>query len=335
METAKKESAVPGLTIRWMEEGDIPEVARFTSECAELEPDAVEGTSAEEMLRWFHSPLNTGHILLASMESDGASRLVGAGDYSHSPGSEHAWGWIHVHPDYRLRGIGNALYKALMDYIAENGLPLPVMTPNKNANLLIDFLERRGYELDRYFWDLQLPAEVEVREEPVLPEGFSVRTFVPGEDEELFMQVRNATFAEHYGSVQRTLEEMTAVTKEPDFRPEGLFFAFEGEKVAGFCFTAIHPEECERRGVGVGHINSLGTMPEYRGRGIGRALLVMGVEYLRMEVPVVELSVEGKNSNAIALYESVGFRDYKGWANLVRTSGEWRVASGEWRVTSD
>jgi hypothetical protein len=43
-----------------------------------------------------------------------------------------------------------------------------------------------------------------------------------------------------------------------------------------------------------------------------------GVEYLRREVPVVELSVEGKNSNALELYRSVGFHEHKAWANMVR-----------------
>ena len=57
-------------------------------------------------------------------------------------------------------------------------------------------------------------------------------------------------------------------------------------------------------------------MPEYRGRGLGRALLLVGVNYLRQYVSLVELGVEGKNDTALALYESVGFKVYKGWANM-------------------
>jgi ribosomal protein S18 acetylase RimI-like enzyme len=59
-------------------------------------------------------------------------------------------------------------------------------------------------------------------------------------------------------------------------------------------------------------------MPAYRGRSLGRALLLVGVNYLREFVPVVELGVEGKNDSALALYRSVGFHEYKGWANMVK-----------------
>lgn len=320
MEVMKLDSGVEGLTLRWLEEEDIPQLVRFANVCAELEPEAVDTVSEVEFRRRFHSPINPERTLLAFLKGeDGAEgTLVGTGSYNHNRGSSHAWGWLHVHPEYRLRGIGNVLYKAMMDYAAENGTPEPVMTPSKHSDLLIAFLERRGYEVERYYWDLQLPTDTEITEEPKLPEGFSVRTFVPGQDEGVLMQVRNASFAEHYGSVPRTLDEIKAIVAEPDFRPEGLFFAFDGEKVAGFCFTAIHPEECKRRGIELGHINLLGTMPEYKGKGLGRALLLIGVEYLRLEVPVVELSVEGKNSNAIGLYESVGFREHRGWANMAR-----------------
>jgi mycothiol synthase len=79
---------------------------------------------------------------------------------------------------------------------------------------------------------MRLPAEVEV-DPPAMPGGISVRTFVPGQDEELWAEVRDATFAEHYGFVPRTVEEMTHMSRQEQFRPEGLFFAFAGSKSPG------------------------------------------------------------------------------------------------------
>ena len=43
------------------------------------------------------------------------------------------------------------------------------------------------------------------------------------------------------------------------------------------------------------------------------------MRYLREFVPTVELGVEGKNDSALALYRSVGFHEYKGWANIVKS----------------
>jgi mycothiol synthase len=164
---------------------------------------------------------------------------------------------------------------------------------------------------------MQLPAQQEV-EPASMSEGFITHTFVRDQDEELLTHVRNVTFAEHYGSVERTVEEMTYRTKQPDFHASGLFFAFDGDREAGFCYTSRDPREWERRGETVGHIQLLGVMPEYRGRGLGRALLLEGVNYLRQYVSLVELGVEGKNDTALALYESVGFKLHKAWGNMVK-----------------
>ena len=53
--------------------------------------------------------------------------------------------------------------------------------------------------------------------------------------------------------------------------------------------TSRDEREWERRGEKVGHIGLLGVMPAYRGRSLGRALLLIGVNYLREFVPTVEL----------------------------------------------
>lgn len=305
-------------TLRPMTEGDLPALVDYLNECASLE-NSVDSVSLEEHLDWYHSPSNHDRETLALLANEDGSegRIIGELSIGIKPPDTRAWGWMHVHPNYRNNGVGSALYDSCIRQAEEANASEIHMTPNRDATLLIDFLTRRGYHLERWFWDMQLPAEQEVAP-AVMPEGFTVRTFVPDQDEELLTHVRNVTFAEHYGSVPRTLEEMTYRTKQPDFFPDGLFFAFDGDNVAGFCYTGRDEREWKRRGEKIGHINQLGVAPEYRGRGLGRALLLQGVNYLRQYVSLVELGVEGKNDNALALYKSVGFTLYKGWANMLR-----------------
>lgn len=307
-------------TLRPVREDDFPAYVDFLNECAVLEP-AVESISLDEASNWFHDPNNNDHDTLAFLtNADGSEgRIVATTVLGYKPGFPHAQGWMHVHPDYRLKGLGRALYNETVRQAEEQAASALMFTPSEHATLLIDFLGRRGYEIERYFWDMQLPANQPV-EANTLPEGFTIRTFVHDQDEELLTHVRNVTFADHYGSVQRTVEEMTYRTKEPHFRAEGVFFAFEGGQIAGFCLTSMDPRECERRSESVGHIQLLGVMPAYRGRGLGRALLLAGVNYLRHDVSLVELGVEGKNDTALALYESVGFHRHKGWANMAARS---------------
>lgn len=52
----------------------------------------------------------------------------------------------------------------------------------------------------------------------------------------------------------------------------------------------------------------LGVDPDYRGRAIGKRVLLAGLSHLKSNgLQVVELSVDGENKEARALYQSVGF----------------------------
>lgn len=164
---------------------------------------------------------------------------------------------------------------------------------------------------------MRLDAEV-IAPQVQLPAGFSIRTYQPG-DEQLLTDLRNGSFAEHYGNTPRTLEEMAYLTNLPEFRAEGLFFAFAANgEPAAFCHTAISEDEIARRGERIGWVHTLGTMPAYQRRGLGRALLLIGVNYLRQFVPIVELGMEGKNAKAAPLYTNVGFRQTAYRVNMMK-----------------
>ncbi len=52
----------------------------------------------------------------------------------------------------------------------------------------------------------------------------------------------------------------------------------------------------------------IGVVPDYRGQGVSRAILLAGMEYLgSIGVAVIALQVDGSNTPAIGLYTSVGF----------------------------
>jgi mycothiol synthase len=321
------DNATTFYTIRLMTDDDIPAAVTYYNDLAKIET-FYEPANAELIAEWRRNPMNREQVSLAFLrEEDGSEgRVIGSVSVNHQPEDGKAWGWMSVHPDYRLRGLGNALYNWYAKTAEEAGATSLHIVPNSEEKLMIEFLERRGFALDRYFWAMRLDKDTPV-EPPAMPEGFTVRTFVPGQDEPLWQHARNVTFADHYGSVPRTLEEITHLSKEEQFRPEGLFFAFEGgdeEKLAGFCFTGFDPREWETLGYTIGHVHTIGTMPEYRRRGIGRGLLLYAIDFLRKHVETVELGVEGKNRLALPLYENVGFHQHKAWANM-----EKKVAGGQ------
>jgi mycothiol synthase len=310
------------FTIRRLTDEEIPEFVDFWNEIDRLEA-LDDGISLGEFKEWHNSPANDESYMIARLGTDGEppGRIIGLSNFEMRHGDNRAWGWLHVHPNYRLAGVGTGLYNDFVRRAEEAHATIMYVGSNAKCNLLVEFLERRGHTLDRYFWTMRLPAEQAV-DEPSLPEGFTVRTFVPGQDEALFAEVRNGSFADHFGSVRRTVEEMAYRTRQEQFRPDGLFFAFHDGEIAGYCYTEIDPRECERLGISVGNVHQLGVMPAYRRHGLGRALLLIGVKYLRQYVSIVQLGVEGKNNKALPLYESEGFYKYHGWANMAKQLAE-------------
>lgn len=82
------------------------------------------------------------------------------------------------------------------------------------------------------------------------------------------------------------------------------FVALAGTRVIGWCDIAPFDRPVFRHAGVLG----LGVVPEYRGRGVGRALLETALrEARRIGLARVELTVREPNRAAIALYEKVGF----------------------------
>jgi ribosomal protein S18 acetylase RimI-like enzyme len=60
----------------------------------------------------------------------------------------------------------------------------------------------------------------------------------------------------------------------------------------------------------VSGIYGLGVLPEYRGKGLGRAILLRAIEKLKeAESNAIMLQVAAENATALSLYKSCGFQE--------------------------
>ena len=152
-------------------------------------------------------------------------------------------------------------------------------------------------------------CEIDAAPLPEWPAGYSRRTFVPGQDEHTAVQLENVSFQDEWEYTPVETGEIQGFVRSPSFRADGVIFAVHDGQVVGECWNWIdegeHSAQAEERR---GDVWCLCVHPQHRRQGLGRALLLAGVQWLREQgVTAVYLAVDGANERAKNLYESVGF----------------------------
>ncbi|MFB8183056.1 mycothiol synthase [Streptomyces sp. NPDC055966] len=237
------------------------------------------------------------HLLLTV---DG--ELVGYAQLEDTDPVEAPAAELVVHPVHRGHGHGRALGSALL---GASGKRLRVWAHGGHpaarhlAQVLGLTLFRELRQMRRPLSGLELP-------DPKLPEGVSVRAFVPGKDDTAWLTVNAAAFAHHpeQGSLtQRDLDDRKA---EPWFDPAGFFLAERSGELVGFHWTKVHAEEQ------LGEVYVLGVRPGEQGGGLGKALTTIGLRHLAAQgLPTAMLYVDADNQAAVSVYERLGFTTYE------------------------
>ncbi len=146
---------------------------------------------------------------------------------------------------------------------------------------------------------------------PELADGITVRTFRIGQDEDEWTALNRRAFATHPEQGAWTAEDLYLREQEPWFNPEGFFLAERDGRLVGFHWTKIHGQddhEGDHEHQAIGEVYVVGVDPGERGSGLGRALTLVGLRYLRSRgLFQVMLYVDESNTPAIRLYESLGF----------------------------
>ena len=182
---------------------------------------------------------------------------------------------------------------------------------------LATLIEAADYRLVRSTLQLRRPLPLPVAAQSTVTDPRPVfRSFRPGEDDDAWVEVNNRAFAWHPDQSGWTVEDLRQRQREPWFRPEGFLLhespdlaaSPSGTRIDGFCWTKIHAEEEPP----VGEIYVIAVDPASHRRGLGRALVVAGLEWLAGEhLDVAMLYVESDNAHAVALYRDLGFTEHQ------------------------
>jgi mycothiol synthase len=208
-----------------------------------------------------------------------------------------------VHPDYRQRQVAGNLLQQLGGSLDLSQAQGWAHGAHPAAQVLA---ERHGLQRQR---ELNKMRRTQQQPLPVaqLPENLQLRTFVPGQDEQAWLQANAAAFADHPEQGSLTLADLQARMAEDWFDPEGFFLAVDQDgAVLGFHWTKLpKPEPGTAR---VGEVYVVGVTPGAQGLGLGRSLTATGVNHLLARgVEAVMLYVDAENTAAVKLYESLGF----------------------------
>ncbi|HEY1621145.1 MAG TPA: mycothiol synthase [Streptosporangiaceae bacterium] len=237
-----------------------------------------------------------GYAYLAPAEQAAAS--AGAGEQARG-------GEVVVDPDFRRRGLGGALIRALAGQAAPAALRV---WAHGDLPAAAAVASSAGLHRSRSLWQMRCPL-ADQPAEPRVAEGVTVRTFETGRDEQAWTRLNHAAFASHPEQGGWTVADLELREREPWFDPAGFFLAERAGTLVGFHWTKIHrhsPGAAED--AAIGEVYVVGVDPGEQGTGLGRALTLIGLRYLRDRgLGQVMLYVDESNKAAIRLYESLGF----------------------------
>jgi len=221
-----------------------------------------------------------------------------------------AWAWLwppaaldyEVHPEHR----GGSVEQEVLEWFESEAGGTDALTTfvlERDADRLA-FLAGRGYRtsepLSWYAYHVQeLDRELP---EPVVPDGFTLRTVSTAADFHKRVALHRAVWAPSRLTEERYRRVTSAWPYRADLdcvveAPDGSF--------AAYVLCWLDEEN------GVGEFEPVGTDPDYRRRGLGAAVCRYGLRRLQEEgarSAIVYGGGRDEDQRSRALYESIGFR---------------------------
>lgn len=272
-----------------------------------LELDELEGDLDDE------------HVVLATdtrlAEVDG--QVAGYAYTFHLPSEvkeERCYVFGEVDPGHRRRGVGTALMEWAIERASQqlrsSGRSLPCFVRTDSY----DYIEgahrlfaKVGMTPVRYNDELLRPIDP-LPERRTVP-GVQIVPWPDGRDEEIRV-AKNAAFADHWGSTPTSPHHWEQMVHGYGARPDLSFIAIDDEgRVVGHCVNNRIEADDAVVGRSDGWIDNLGTVREWRGRGIASALIVESLHaFAGAGFTHASIDVDSENpTGAARLYRSLGF----------------------------
>jgi mycothiol synthase len=243
--------------------------------------------------------------------------IVGYAYTIHLPSElreERSYVFGEVDPQFRRRGVGTALMQWALPraevQLRSSGRTLPryIRTDRfdylAGAHALFDSLGMRPV---RYMEELLRP----LADLPPLhtPAGTRIVPWPVDRDEEIRVE-KNLAFADHWGSTPTSPLHWAGLVRGFGARPDLSFIAVDDDdRVVAHCLNHRYPSDDAVTGRSDAWIDSLGTLPAWRGKGVGSALVAHSLHaFASAGLTHASIGVDSENpSGAAQLYRRLGF----------------------------
>ena len=201
-----------------------------------------------------------------------------------------------VHPNFRRQGVFSTLLQlALAECRRRNAGPVLLLC-DRNAASGQKFLEKINAVYRVSEFEMYLQNE-RTRAGERLPCDISFRKATNADAFEVARQ--NAIY---FGDCLVEGNDNIPLPEDEEKRGMTIYLAEKNHQLIG----KVHLQLTN----GLGGIYGLGVLPEHRGKGLGRAILLEAIETLKAaSATEIMLQVATENATALSLYKSCGFRE--------------------------
>ena len=207
---------------------------------------------------------------------------------------------VHPHHRYDMAMIGPTMLDAALDIVRSEGGGHVHWWVFEPSAIYFELAEKIGLHPGRELFQMRRPIPLEPEHLSRIEPGFT-RAFSFPADANAWLDVNNRAFATHAEQGNWDVDTLAARTREPWFDAEGFRIHEEDGRIAGFCWTKMHPG-------GVGEIYVIAAHPDFGGRGLGSKLTIAGLDWLAKHGATTGmLYVDTINETAVSMYKKLGF----------------------------
>ena len=216
-----------------------------------------------------------------------------------------------VDPDHRSAGVGKQLLSKAIE-ICGNNLRLWVHGEGEVAHNLAT-----SFNFEKIRTVLQMSKSLtNIQPLPAFDKEIKIRSFLPGLDSKEWLELNNKVFKDHPEQGGWQISDLNHRLSEEWFDEKGFFIVEKNKQVIASTWTKVHGAhshdhdgEASHAHPAIGEIYITAVDPAYAGLGIGKALTITALNYLKYQgLNDAMLYVDFDNKAAHNLYNSLGFQ---------------------------